>query len=92
MSTPRSRSAKPEKGAILEMCYNPRVWTDICTVSKEQGWDVVTGELAMIWQGIEQQKIWLNATTEELPVQETVDLVSKQVKSDTETGAAPPQS
>ena len=90
--TTRSRSAKPEKGAILEMCYNPRVWTDICTVSKEQGWDVVTGELAMIWQGIEQQKIWLNATTEELPVQETVDLVSKQVKSDTETGAAPPQS
>lgn len=51
---------KKEKGAILEMCYNPRTWTDIAQVSQDNGWTVVTGEIAMIWQGIEQQKIWLN--------------------------------
>lgn len=26
----------PEKGALLEMCYHPHTWTDICTLAKER--------------------------------------------------------
>jgi quinate dehydrogenase len=55
--------SKPEKGAILEMCYNPRTWTDICQVAQDNFWTVITGDIAMIWQGIEQQKIWLNCVS-----------------------------
>lgn len=101
--------ALPQKGQILEMCYNPRVWSDVAEVSKQNGWHVITGEIAMIWQGIEQQKIWLGCvilqiciflspplmlksqTLEDLPIKETLEIVSAQVKSDTETGADPPQ-
>ena len=55
--------SKPEKGAILEMCYNPRTWTDICQSAQDKSWTVITGEIAMIWQGIEQQKIWLDCVS-----------------------------
>lgn len=82
---------KPEKGQILEMCYNPRIWTDICQLSKDNGWTVIEGQIAMIWQGVAQQQLWLGCDLEDLPAKETFDLVQAQVKSDTETGAFPPQ-
>lgn len=42
------------------------------------------------WQGIEQQLLWLECREEDLPVQEILDTVAKQVASDKETGAEPP--
>ncbi|CAD6563650.1 MAG: hypothetical protein CYPHOPRED_000003 [Cyphobasidiales sp. Tagirdzhanova-0007] len=82
--------AKPEKGAILEMCYHPHIWTDICTIARDSGWRVITGEVAMIWQGIEQQKVWLDCKQEELPVKQTFDIVVKQVKADSANHTEPP--
>lgn len=38
---------------MLEMCYVPRPWTDLAKLFKANGWKVVTGDQAMIWQGIE---------------------------------------
>ena len=38
---------------MLEMCYVPRPWTDLAKLFKTNGWKVVTGDQAMIWQGIE---------------------------------------
>lgn len=60
--------------------------------SPYQGWQVVTGDIPMIWQGIEQQKIWLRVSQDELPVKETLEIVTKQIASDNETHADPPES
>jgi quinate dehydrogenase len=46
--------AKPHKGAILEMCYHPVLWTQIAEISKQAGWQVMLGTEAMIYQGLEQ--------------------------------------
>ncbi|GAA6012759.1 hypothetical protein JCM11491_002552 [Sporobolomyces phaffii] len=81
---------KPEKGVILEMCYHPDIWTELAQIAKDAGWKVVTGEQAMIWQGIEQQLLWLGCELEDLPVDEILAAVSKQVQSDKETGKEPP--
>ncbi|KAJ9109014.1 hypothetical protein QFC21_000340 [Naganishia friedmannii] len=81
---------KPEPGVMLEMCYAPKPWTDLAKIFKSNGWKVVTGDQAMIWQGIEQQKIWLNCSEDELPVQEVVAYVTQQVIQDSATGSEPP--
>ncbi|PGH05134.1 hypothetical protein AJ79_06882 [Helicocarpus griseus UAMH5409] len=47
-----------EKGVLLEMCYHPKPWTDIAELASSSGWKVVLGTEAMIWQGIEQVKLW----------------------------------
>ena len=46
--------AKPHKGAILEMCYHPSLWTQIAEISKQAGWQVILGTEPMIYQGLEQ--------------------------------------
>jgi quinate dehydrogenase len=45
---------KPHKGAILEMCYHPSPWTALGALAENEGWQVILGTEAMIWQGIEQ--------------------------------------
>ncbi|KAJ9099474.1 hypothetical protein QFC20_005685 [Naganishia adeliensis] len=81
---------KPEPGVMLEMCYAPKPWTDLAKQFQSNGWKVVTGDQAMIWQGVEQQKVWLNCSEEELPVQEVVAMVTEQVLRDSATGSEPP--
>ncbi len=50
---------KEEKGSVLEMCYNPKPWTEIACIAEREGWNVILGTEAMIWQGIEQvSRIW----------------------------------
>lgn len=44
---------KPEPGVMLEMCYAPKPWTDLAKQFQSNGWKVVTGDQAMIWQGVE---------------------------------------
>lgn len=115
---PPPYSNKPEKGVILEMCYHPDIWTELAQIAKDAGWNVVTGEQAMMyappslplplpsllcqedadglvdvrsWQGIEQQLLWLECEEKDLPVQEILDTVARQVASDKKTGGEPPQ-
>jgi quinate dehydrogenase len=45
-------------GALLEMCYHPSSETQIKALAVQRGWQVVPGVEAMIWQGVEQGKIW----------------------------------
>lgn len=45
---------KGEKGAVLEMCYNPSPFTQLGALSESLGWKVILGTEAMIWQGLEQ--------------------------------------
>ena len=45
---------KESKGAMLEMCYNPTPWTELWALGEAEGWQVIPGTEALIWQGLEQ--------------------------------------
>jgi quinate dehydrogenase len=45
---------KERKGAMLEMCYNPAPYTELYHLAVREGWQVILGTEAMIWQGFEQ--------------------------------------
>ncbi len=47
-----------DQGVILEMCYHPLPWTDIAQMASDAKWKVVLGSEALIWQGLEQAKLW----------------------------------
>ncbi|KAI0466246.1 NAD(P)-binding protein [Xylaria cf. heliscus] len=59
---------KERKGAMLEMCYNPTPYTELGAIAEREGWKVILGTEAMIWQGFEQSKLWTNLELKELPV------------------------
>ncbi|KAI0204379.1 NAD(P)-binding protein [Astrocystis sublimbata] len=59
---------KERKGAMLEMCYNPTPYTELGAVALREGWKVILGTEAMIWQGFEQSKLWTNLELKDLPV------------------------
>ncbi|CZT52740.1 probable quinate 5-dehydrogenase QA-3 [Rhynchosporium secalis] len=61
---------KSENGALLEMCYHPNPDTAIARLAEKSGWNVIGGIEAMIWQGLEQDKIWLRRKASSLPVEE----------------------
>jgi quinate dehydrogenase len=63
----------------------------MCTIAQDKGWKIITGEVAMFWQGIEQQKVWLGLSEDQLPVDETLKRVSQQVKSDNANHSDPPE-
>lgn len=46
-----------EPGAMLEMCYNPSPYTALGRLAEREGWQVILGTEAMIWQGIEQVSV-----------------------------------
>jgi quinate dehydrogenase len=50
---------KENKGAMLEMCYNPSPYTDLGALAESEGWQVILGTEALIWQGIEQVRLLL---------------------------------
>lgn len=70
---------KPHKGAMLEMCYHPVVWTEIAEISENAGWQVILGTEAMIYQGFEQARYWTGREYAELPVEKVKDAVAKEL-------------
>ncbi|SCV67184.1 BQ2448_5830 [Microbotryum intermedium] len=82
---------KPTKGTILEACYFPHPWTELCQIATDAGWKVVTGEQMMAWQAIEQQIFWMECSDHDLNVNEVIELLGKQLKDDGETGNEPPE-
>ena len=70
---------KEAKGAMLEMCYNPSPWTELGALAGENGWEVILGTEAMIWQGLEQDRYWTGKTIEELPVQKVKEVIAGRV-------------
>ncbi|KAF9739960.1 Quinate dehydrogenase [Paraphaeosphaeria minitans] len=67
---------KEHKGAILEMCYHPSPWTEIAEISQKEGWKVVLGTEAMIYQGLEQDKYWTGREVGEMPVQKVMEVIA----------------
>lgn len=45
---------KETKGAMLEMCYHPTPFTELGDLAEQEGWQVILGTEALIWQGLEQ--------------------------------------
>lgn len=70
---------KPEKGAILEMCYHPSPNTAIAGISLKAGWQLIEGTEAMIWQGLEQDKVWLRKRVSTLPVEKVKQVISAKL-------------
>ncbi len=70
---------KNEKGAILEMCYHPSPNTAIAAISRNHGWKLIEGVEAMIWQGLEQDKIWLRRKVPTLPVEKVKDAIAAKI-------------
>ncbi|KAH8802798.1 quinate 5-dehydrogenase-like protein [Xylogone sp. PMI_703] len=67
----------PEKGVLLEMCYHPVLNTEITVIARSSGWRVIPGTEAMIWQGFEQGRIWLETDL----TSQTIDYVKDTIRS-----------
>lgn len=59
--------SKERKGAMLEMCYNPTPYTQLGALAESNGWQVILGTEALIYQGIEQDRYWTGREAKELP-------------------------
>jgi quinate dehydrogenase len=70
------------KGVLLEMCYHPLPWTDISELAKQAGWKVIGGSEALIWQGLEQAKLWTGRDIIAQPglVEQVKDVVAKEME------------
>ena len=78
-----SQSTGKSKGVILEMCYHPVPWTDIAQLATAAGWTVILGSEALIWQGLEQARLWTGRDVVAVPglVQQVQDIVTKSIAS-----------
>ncbi|KAI1146848.1 NAD(P)-binding protein [Nemania diffusa] len=86
--TPEERAArevvetflrKERKGAMLEMCYNPSPYTELGAIAEREGWQVILGTEAMIWQGFEQSKLWTNLELKDLPVAKCKKVIAAKI-------------
>ncbi|TVY42385.1 Quinate dehydrogenase [Lachnellula occidentalis] len=68
-----------EKGVILEMCYHPSPDTAIARIARTNEWQVIEGTEAMIWQGLEQDKVWLNRKLSALPVEKVKQVIAAKL-------------
>lgn len=68
-----------QKGVILEMCYHPVPWTEIAQLASTAGWKVILGSEALIWQGLEQARLWTGRDVVGTPglVEQVKDVVAK---------------
>ena len=73
--------ASKQEGVILEMCYHPVPWTEIAQLASTAGWKVILGSEALIWQGLEQDRLWTGHDIIGTPglVQQVKDVVSKTI-------------
>ncbi|KAL4917608.1 hypothetical protein BDW62DRAFT_183486 [Aspergillus aurantiobrunneus] len=56
-----------DQGVILEMCYHPVPWTEIAQMASDARWKVILGSEALIWQGLEQARLWTGRDVAAVP-------------------------
>ncbi|KXL51156.1 hypothetical protein M433DRAFT_60806 [Acidomyces richmondensis BFW] len=71
---------KPHKGAILEMCYHPTVWTELAELADKAGWQVILGTEAVIYQGLEQDRYWTGREISEMPIDDAKQVIAQELK------------
>lgn len=54
-------------------------------IAEQEGWQVILGTEAMVWQGLEQDRYWTGMETKTLPVQKVRDVISEKLASIRET-------
>lgn len=74
-------SSGASKGVILEMCYHPVPWTEIAQLASTAGWKVILGSEALIWQGLEQARLWTGKDVVAVPglVEKVKEMVAKSL-------------
>jgi quinate dehydrogenase len=65
------------KGYVLEMCYHPRIRTSFYELSEREGWAVIPGTEAMIYQGVAQQVLWAEIPLDRIPLTEARNKVNE---------------
>ena len=72
---------KEGKGAMLEMCYHPTLFTELGELGEMLGWLVILGTEAMIYQGLEQDRYWTGKEIEDLPNKEVHVAIADALKA-----------
>ena len=67
------------KGAMLEMCYHPSPWTELGGIAEKAGWQVILGTEAMIYQGLEQDRLWTGNGLEDLPKEKVKAVIAAKL-------------
>jgi quinate dehydrogenase len=70
-----------QAGVILEMCYHPSPDTAVARIARDSKWQVIEGTEAMIWQGLEQDKVWLRRRVSALPVEKVKSIVRAKLEA-----------
>lgn len=71
-----------EKGHVLEMAYHPKPITAFYSLARQNGWNVLSGTEAMIYQGIAQQSLWMEKPSDEFPVSEAREAIKQALTHD----------
>jgi len=67
------------KGALLEMAYHPRIHTSLGNLAEEEEWQVVLGTEAMLYQALEQDRLWTGVEVDRMPVVKVKAVLEKAV-------------
>lgn len=54
---------------------------ELGSIAQREGWQVILGTEAMIWQGLEQDKYWTGKEISDLPVQKVRDVIAAKLAS-----------
>jgi quinate dehydrogenase len=71
---------KDSKGLVLEMCYHPRPKTAFFELAEDNGWKVMPGTEAMIYQGVAQQSLWLELPISVFKVKDAERVIKKALQ------------
>ncbi|KAG7795413.1 hypothetical protein KL929_004180 [Ogataea haglerorum] len=69
------------KGSVLEMCYHPVIRTLLYEEFEKNGWNVIPGWEAMIYQGAAQFGYWTGIPLEETPVEHVSQTLRKNLEN-----------
>ena len=83
LALPQDPTNLHEPRLLLEMCYHPHPWTSIAEAGDRAGWTVILGTEAMVWQGLEQARLWTGRdeiTTDEKLIAKVKKLIAESLK------------
>ncbi|KAK2760769.1 hypothetical protein FQN54_002006 [Arachnomyces sp. PD_36] len=83
LSQPPQNQTADKPRLLLEMCYHPHPWTSIAETGDRAGWTVILGTEAMVWQGLEQARLWTgrdDITTDKVLEAKVKSMIEKSLK------------
>jgi quinate dehydrogenase len=77
--TARAFMERDEKGHVLETCSHPKVRTAFFELAERNGWKVIPGTEAVIYQGVAQQVLWAELPLESFPLEKAKRVVDEEL-------------